>query len=73
MSEHLVAKLVGEGVGRPEAALPIDINYAKLGEWLVSSCGTPCLSGSSIFTRRSQYGPGRRTDTQTILMLRPDY
>ena len=33
-----VAKKVGEGYGKPKAdeELPIDINYAKLAEWLIS-------------------------------------
>lgn len=33
-----VAKKVGEGYGKPKAEeeLPIDINYAKLVEWLIS-------------------------------------
>jgi hypothetical protein len=36
----LTAKLVGEGYERPDAdnKLPIDINYAKLNEWLVRAC-----------------------------------
>lgn len=35
---HLIAKLEGGGYERPDAdkGLPIDINYAKLNEWLVS-------------------------------------
>ena len=35
----LTAKLVGEGFARPNAEneLPLDINYAKLNEWLVSA------------------------------------
>ena len=35
----LTAKLVGEGYARPNAdnELPLDINYAKLNEWLVSA------------------------------------
>ncbi|GLC43473.1 hypothetical protein PLESTM_001477200 [Pleodorina starrii] len=36
MSEPAIAKLIGEGVERPEASLPLDINYAKLAEWLVT-------------------------------------
>ncbi|GIM06415.1 hypothetical protein Vretimale_10743 [Volvox reticuliferus] len=36
MSEPAIARLVGEGVERPEASLPLDINYAKLAEWLVT-------------------------------------
>ena len=37
MAGRLTAKLVGEGFARPNAdsELPIDINYAKLAEWLV--------------------------------------
>jgi hypothetical protein len=31
-----VAQLVGSGNSRPDGELPIDINYAKLAEWLVS-------------------------------------
>jgi hypothetical protein len=31
-----VATLVGGGQGRPDGELPVDINYAKLAEWLVS-------------------------------------
>lgn len=39
MAARLTAKLVGSGYERPnaESELPLDINYAKLGEWLVSS------------------------------------
>ncbi|KXZ55081.1 hypothetical protein GPECTOR_3g237 [Gonium pectorale] len=36
MSEPSIARLIGEGVERPEASLPLDINYAKLTEWLVT-------------------------------------
>ncbi|GIL55532.1 hypothetical protein Vafri_11095 [Volvox africanus] len=36
MSEPAIARLVGEGVERPDASLPLDINYAKLAEWLVT-------------------------------------
>ena len=34
----MFAKLVGEGFERPNAEgdLPLDVNYAKVGEWLVS-------------------------------------
>lgn len=37
MAHLLVAKLEGGGYERPDAdkQLPLDINYAKLGEWLV--------------------------------------
>ena len=33
----MFAKLVGEGYERPDAdsELPLDVNYAKVGEWLV--------------------------------------
>ena len=33
-----IARMIGEGVGRPNAEqeLPIDINYQKLVDWLVS-------------------------------------
>lgn len=39
MASRLTAKLIGEGYSKPNAEneLPIDINYAKLSEWLVSS------------------------------------
>ncbi|PNH04719.1 CDK5RAP3-like protein [Tetrabaena socialis] len=36
MAELGIAKLIGEGVERPEGTLPLDINYAKLAEWLVT-------------------------------------
>lgn len=34
----MFAKLVGEGYDRPNAEneLPLDVNYAKVAEWLVS-------------------------------------
>lgn len=43
MAAKLTAKLVGSGYERPTAdsELPLDINYAKLGEWLVSFFWSP--------------------------------
>jgi len=48
MAVRLTARLVGEGYGKPSAEneLPIDVNYAKLTEWLVSS-GSRTIRGSS--------------------------
>ena len=39
MADGKVARLVGEGMERPNAdrELPLDINYAKLSEWLVGA------------------------------------
>jgi hypothetical protein len=34
--EPRVVRKAGEGFDRPEQELPIDINYQKLAEWLVS-------------------------------------
>lgn len=42
MNEPAIVKLIGEGVERPETCLPLDINYAKLAEWLVR--GVSCAS-----------------------------
>jgi hypothetical protein len=38
-----IARKVGEGYDRPNAEyeVPIDINYARLAEWLVSKIGWP--------------------------------
>lgn len=49
----LTAKLIGEGFSRPNAdsELPIDINYAKVNEWLVSDGGT---RDHSVFWRPSK-------------------
>ncbi|KAL4459017.1 hypothetical protein ABPG75_013882 [Micractinium tetrahymenae] len=43
MAARLTAKLVGAGYERPNAdsELPLDINYAKLGEWLVDRKQVP--------------------------------
>lgn len=48
----LIAKLEGGGYERPDAdkQLPLDINYAKLGEWLVrppADGGGGCRGDSS--------------------------
>lgn len=39
----LLAKLVGEGFDRPggDSELPLDINYAKISEWLVRLHAAP--------------------------------
>jgi hypothetical protein len=43
----LTAKLIGEGYAKPNAdsELPIDINYAKVNEWLVSAPGSSIAAG----------------------------
>lgn len=52
MAAALTAKLVGGGYERPDAdkELPLDVNYAKLPEWLVRCCGR--LQGL-LFCRRA--------------------
>lgn len=51
MAGRLTAKLIGEGFEKPDAlqALPLDINYAKLSEWLVDRKQVP-----SDFNRKLQ-------------------
>lgn len=44
--EPRIVKKAGEGYDKPaEPELPIDINYQKLAEWLVSWCLRRCNSG----------------------------
>lgn len=43
-------KKAGEGYDKPEQELPIDINYQKLAEWLVSRRGhaSSCLAVAAV-------------------------
>jgi len=47
----MFAKLVGEGFEKPdgEQELPIDINYAKLVEWVVRCCASAVTLDGGYF------------------------
>jgi hypothetical protein len=48
--EPRIVKKAGEGYDKPEQELPIDINYQKLAEWLVSrrELSSTCLAVAAV-------------------------
>lgn len=50
-----IARLIGEGYGRPDGKdeTPIDIQYAKIAEWLVIPCTWLFAIGTTVVAAAS--------------------